>query len=93
MDIGSKVKIEKISNKVIRNLFYFQLDALSKGVGLPVLASIATLYNPSLIGFIPFDIQDKVLKDAYSDEEMNNRFKTSLNLVAENNTPTNIHHI
>jgi len=33
--------------------------------------------------FIPFDIQDKVLKDAYSEEEMNNRFKTSLNLVAE----------
>lgn len=33
--------------------------------------------------FIPVDIQDKVLKDAYSEEEMNNRFKTSLNLVAE----------
>ena len=42
MDINSKVEIEKIPNKVIRNLFYFQLDALSKGVGLPVLASIAT---------------------------------------------------
>lgn len=35
-------------------------------------------------GFIPVNIQDKVLKDAYSEEEMSNRFKTSLNLVAEN---------
>ncbi|MGX2959712.1 N-acetyltransferase family protein [Peribacillus sp. JNUCC 23] len=35
--------------------------------------------------FIPADIQEKVLKDAYSNEEMNNRFKSSLNLVAENN--------
>ncbi|MEI4771558.1 GNAT family N-acetyltransferase [Psychrobacillus sp. FJAT-51614] len=35
--------------------------------------------------FIPEEIQDKVLKDAYSNEEMDNRFKFSLNLVAENN--------
>ncbi|WP_186673882.1 GNAT family N-acetyltransferase [Sporosarcina sp. BP05] len=35
--------------------------------------------------FIPEEIQDKVLQDAYSNVEMNNRFKSSLNLVAENN--------
>ena len=35
--------------------------------------------------FIPEDIQDRVLKDAYSNEKMDNRFKSSLNLVAENN--------
>ena len=35
--------------------------------------------------FIPEDIQDKVLKQAYSDEEMDNRFKSFLNLVAEDN--------
>ncbi|WP_342541780.1 GNAT family N-acetyltransferase [Paenisporosarcina sp. FSL H8-0542] len=35
--------------------------------------------------FIPYEIQDKVLQDAYSNVEMNNRFKSSLNLVAENN--------
>ena len=35
--------------------------------------------------FIPEEIQDKVLQDAYSNAEMNNRFKSSLNLVAENN--------
>ena len=33
--------------------------------------------------FIPIYIQDKVLKDAYSDEEMERRFNHSLNLVAE----------
>lgn len=35
--------------------------------------------------FIPTEIQDKVLEDAYSDEQMNNRFKNSLNLVYESN--------
>lgn len=35
--------------------------------------------------FIPTDIQNKVLADAYSDEEINNRFKHSLNLVYEHN--------
>lgn len=35
--------------------------------------------------FIPDEIQEKVLQDAYSNVEMNNRFKSSLNLVAENN--------
>jgi ribosomal protein S18 acetylase RimI-like enzyme len=35
--------------------------------------------------FIPEDIQDRVLMDAYSNEKMDNRFKSSLNLVAENN--------
>lgn len=35
--------------------------------------------------FIPDEIQDKVLQDAYSNVEMNNRSKSSLNLVAENN--------
>ncbi|AWE07634.1 hypothetical protein DCE79_09670 [Lysinibacillus sp. 2017] len=35
--------------------------------------------------FIPEVIQNKVLQDAYSDEEMDNRFKTSLNLVIESN--------
>ena len=34
---------------------------------------------------LPEEIQDKVLQDAYSNVEMNNRFKSSLNLVAENN--------
>lgn len=33
--------------------------------------------------FIPVDIQDKVLSEAYSDEEMENRFNSSLNLVVE----------
>ena len=33
--------------------------------------------------FIPMDIQDKVLKEAYSDAKMENRFLDSLNLVAE----------
>ena len=35
--------------------------------------------------FIPEDIQDKVLKDAYSIDEMGNRFKSYVNLVAERN--------
>ncbi|WP_445683118.1 GNAT family N-acetyltransferase [Solibacillus sp. FSL H8-0538] len=35
--------------------------------------------------FIPKGIQDKVLKDASSNEEMNKHFKSSLNMVAENN--------
>ena len=33
--------------------------------------------------FIPEEIQDKVLNDAYSNEEMERRFNASLNLVAE----------
>lgn len=33
--------------------------------------------------FIPLDIQDKVLTDAYSDAEMDNRFQHYLNLVVE----------
>ncbi|MCB5238575.1 GNAT family N-acetyltransferase [Niallia circulans] len=35
--------------------------------------------------FIPEVIQEKVLNDAYSDEEMNKRFISSLNLIAEYN--------
>lgn len=50
------------------------------------IRSIAfTTWRKTYIGFIPEPIQDKVLKDAYSNEEMNNRFKSSLNLIAENN--------
>lgn len=33
--------------------------------------------------FIPIDIQDKVLEEAYSDEQMAIRFNTSTNFVAE----------
>jgi ribosomal protein S18 acetylase RimI-like enzyme len=35
--------------------------------------------------FIPVEIQEKVLKEAYSQEKMNERFRTYLMLVAENN--------
>jgi ribosomal protein S18 acetylase RimI-like enzyme len=35
--------------------------------------------------FIPTEIQNQVLADAYSDEEMNHRFNNSLNLVFESN--------
>ena len=35
--------------------------------------------------FIPEAIQDKVLGEAYSDEAMDERFKSSIKLVAENN--------
>ncbi|WP_129692449.1 GNAT family N-acetyltransferase [Gottfriedia acidiceleris] len=35
--------------------------------------------------FIPEEIQAQVLKDAYSNEEMDHRFKSSLNLIAEKN--------
>ncbi|MCM3711758.1 GNAT family N-acetyltransferase [Sporosarcina luteola] len=45
--------------------------------------ALATWRN-TYSGFIPEEIQDKVLKDAYSIEAMNNRFSSSLNLVAEN---------
>ena len=34
--------------------------------------------------FIPNEIQERVLKDAYSVETMNKRFESSLTLVAEN---------
>lgn len=44
-----------------------------------------TTWRDTYSRFIPNEIQDKVLHDAYSKVEMNNRFKSSLNLVAENN--------
>ncbi|WP_455675440.1 N-acetyltransferase family protein [Pradoshia sp.] len=45
----------------------------------------ADTWRDTYTSFIPEEIQDKVLKDAYSSEEMENRFKSSLNLVAESN--------
>ena len=45
----------------------------------------ADTWRDTYTSFIPEDIQDKVLKDAYSDAEIENRFKSSLTLVAESN--------
>ena len=50
-----------------------------------VRAIAETTWKDTYSSFIPEEIQDKVLKDAYSNVEMNNRFKTSLNLVVESN--------
>lgn len=46
--------------------------------------AVAT-WRDTYSGFIPEEIQDKVLKDAYSIDVMNNRITSSLNLVVEKN--------
>jgi len=43
----------------------------------------ADTWRDTYTSFIPEEIQDKVLKDAYSNEQMEKRFKSFLNLVAE----------
>ncbi|NHM33882.1 GNAT family N-acetyltransferase [Neobacillus terrae] len=45
----------------------------------------AATWRDTYSTFIPEEIQDKVLKDAYSNDEMDNRFKSYTNLVAESN--------
>lgn len=50
-----------------------------------VRAIAVATWRDTYSSFIPKEIQDKVLQDAYSNVEMNNRFKSSLNLVVENN--------
>ena len=62
---------------VIREMIPKDLEQVQK-------IALATWRN-TYSSFIPLQIQDKVLKDAYSENEMNNRFKNSLNLVFENN--------
>lgn len=49
-----------------------------------VRAIAAKTWKDSYSTFIPGDIQVKVVKEAYSLEAMENRFKSSLTLVAEN---------
>ncbi|WP_391201700.1 GNAT family N-acetyltransferase [Psychrobacillus sp. L4] len=48
-----------------------------------IRAIAAHTWKATYSKFIPKDIQEKVLKDAYSAETMENRFKTSVTLVAE----------
>ncbi|WP_391115952.1 GNAT family N-acetyltransferase [Psychrobacillus sp. L3] len=43
----------------------------------------ADTWRDTYSSFIPKDIQEKVLRDAYCAEEMENRFKTTVTLVAE----------
>lgn len=45
----------------------------------------ALTWKDTYSSFIPKEIQEKVLNEAYSNEEMNNRLTSSLSLVAEEN--------
>jgi len=50
-----------------------------------IVRDIAALtWKDTYSNFIPENIQDRVIKEAYSDETMGKRFRTSLNLIAEN---------
>ncbi|OCS84610.1 GNAT family N-acetyltransferase [Caryophanon tenue] len=62
---------------VIRNMIANDLEEVQK-------IALVT-WRDTYSSFIPLSIQDKVLADAYSENEMNNRFKNSLNLVFEQN--------
>ena len=62
---------------VIRKMNYSDIDR--------VRMIAADTWRDTYTSFIPAEIQEKVLKEAYSNEEMDNRFKSSINLVAESN--------
>ena len=62
---------------VIREMNYSDIDR--------VRMIAADTWRDTYTSFIPAEIQDKVLKEAYSNEEMDNRLKSSINLVAESN--------
>ncbi|PYF08416.1 GNAT family N-acetyltransferase [Ureibacillus chungkukjangi] len=57
-----------------------------KSVDIETVRLIARdAWRATYSSFIPEEIQDKVLAEAYSSKEMASRFKSSLNLVAEEN--------
>ena len=56
---------------------------VNKGDGMRRCRKCAITWKETYSSFIPKEIQDKVLKDAYSDKEMEDRFKSCVCLVAE----------
>jgi ribosomal protein S18 acetylase RimI-like enzyme len=60
---------------IIREMTKFDIDNVRN------IASLA--WKDTYCSFIPFEIQEKVLEEAYSNDEMDKRFSSSLTLVAE----------
>lgn len=62
---------------IIREMNYSDIER--------VRAIAAHTWKDTYSSFIPEDIQDKTLKEAYSQETMDKRFNSSITLVAESN--------